>query len=174
MRRKKNRKPETVAESDASTYTSNSMNQPFRSARVADTEALLDLVRDFHIEEHLAYEREAVRRILSDLIQRPEFGQVWVLEHSGHISGYALVGYGYSIEYRGRDAFIDELYIVPGERKKGLGMRFLEWIRDEARAAGISVIHLEVDNSNERAYEIYQAFGFKPKNRRMMSLWPDT
>jgi len=147
--------------------------QPFRSARATELDTLLDLVRDFHLEEHLAYERNTVRRILSDLLIRPELGQLWVLELEGRIAGYAVVGYGYSIEYGGRDAFIDEIYVIPGERKKGHGMRFLAWIRDQARAAGVSVIHLEVDNVNERAFEVYKAFGFKPKSRRMMSLWPE-
>lgn len=144
----------------------------FRPASLNDLDLLLEMVRDFHVMEHLACERETVSRIISELIGRPELGKLCVAETTeGRLAGYALLGYGYSIEYGGRDAFIDEIYLAPEYRKKGIGARFLKWVVAEAEKAGISVIHLEVDLENHRAFEVYKAFGFKPKSRRMMSLW---
>lgn len=136
-----------------------------------DLAILLELVRDFHLLEHLAYDRNVISGILSALIANPNLGQLWIAEAHGSIQGYAVLGYGYSVEYGGRDAFIDEIYLSPDVRGHGLGTAFLLHVRDEAWKAGVSVIHLEVDHDNARAFEVYSRFGFKPKNRKMMSLW---
>jgi len=35
-------------------------------------------------------------------------GRVWLIQYQGQVIGYVILTLGYSLEYGGRDAFIDE------------------------------------------------------------------
>lgn len=85
--------------------------------------------------------------------------------------GYIAVCYSYSIEFGGRDAFIDEFYIEAAERGKGIGGRVLKEIAALMRARGIVAVHLEVDGQNERARAAYARAGFSSRDKyHVMSL----
>ena len=78
---------------------------------------------------------------------------------------------GYSFEFRGRDAFIDELYIEPEFRRRGLGRRALEFVEEKARALGVNALHLEVDRGNDPAMELYRRTGYENHGRRLLTKW---
>ena len=48
-------------------------------------------------------------------------GRAWLIEEAGQTIGYAVLGLGFGIEYGGADAFVDDLYLVPTARGRGLG-----------------------------------------------------
>ena len=136
-----------------------------REAGPADLEALLPLVCDYHAFEEFDLsdaEREAV---LQPLLDEPSLGQVWLLECGPEAVGYVALCFGYSIEFQGRDAFIDELYIRPAWRGRGLGRLALEEACRRARDAGVRALHLEVANDNDRALRLYAALGFEDRPR---------
>jgi ribosomal protein S18 acetylase RimI-like enzyme len=82
--------------------------------------------------------------------------------------GYLIITLGYSVEYGGRDGFIDDLYLVPEVRGAGLGRRLLAFALAEAARLGVRTLHLEVDVGNERATRLYRAGGFEETGRRLM------
>ena len=51
----------------------------------------------------------------------------------------------YSVEHGGRDGFLDDFYLAPEARGRGLGRQALEALEREAQALGIRVLHLEVE-----------------------------
>ena len=78
--------------------------------------------------------------------------------------------YGYSLEYLGRDAFIDELYLIESYRRRGWGKRTMQFVQEEAQRQGIRAIHLEVVRRNTNAFEFYRKLGFKDHDHRLMTL----
>jgi ribosomal protein S18 acetylase RimI-like enzyme len=78
---------------------------------------------------------------------------------------------GYSFEFRGRDAFVDELYIEPEFRRRGLGRRAMEFLEERARALGVNAVHLEVDRGNDAAAELYRRAGYADQGRFLMTKW---
>jgi ribosomal protein S18 acetylase RimI-like enzyme len=66
--------------------------------------------------------------------------------------GYVVITLGYSIEYGGRDGFIDDLYLVPEP------------------ALGIGTLHLEVETGNDYASRLYRRAGFEATGRRLLRL----
>jgi ribosomal protein S18 acetylase RimI-like enzyme len=76
---------------------------------------------------------------------------------------------GYSIEYGGRDAFIDDLYLVPEARGRGLGARVMDFVEEQALMLGVKALHLEVEIANDRAYGLYRRRGFAESGRRLLS-----
>ena len=84
------------------------------------------------------------------------------------MAGYIALTYGYSLEFGGRDAFIDEFYIRPDFRGEGLGQTILGLIQQEAERLGIRALHLEVARTNLRAQRLYARANFQPRNKYVL------
>jgi len=105
------------------------------------------------------------------LLRNRNLGEIWLVRNLNSNSGYIAVCYSYSIEFGGRDAFVDEFYIAAAERGKGIGARALKEIAALLRARGIVAVHLEVDGTNERARAAYARAGFSSRDKyHVMSL----
>ncbi|MES3675727.1 GNAT family N-acetyltransferase [Halomonas elongata] len=103
----------------------------------------------------------------------PRSGALRRSTHYGHIFliyagedpiGYLAVCFGFSIEFAGRDAFIDELYVIPKARGLGAGREALVRLAETMRDSGIVALHLEVEKSNDRARGLYHGLGFTPRD----------
>ena len=138
-------------------------------AAAADREVLLGFIEAFNLEQGYAFERGRGGRVLDELLSDPALGGAWLLEVDGTAAGYLVLGFGFSLEYGGRDAFLDEFYLVPEARGRGHGRAALEAALDEARRLGLQAVHLEVEDDNPRARRLYAATGFAGNERRLLS-----
>lgn len=141
------------------------MSVTLRLASPDDLAVVLDLVRRYHEFEEIASEQDATARTLTPLLQHGDAGRVWLIERAGATIGYIALCFGYSIELGGRDAFIDEMYILEEHRGAGVGKTVLAEIQSRARDSGVKALHLEVDRSNDRAKKLYRALGFTSRER---------
>ena len=91
-----------------------------------------------------------------------------MVRHADRAVGYVVLTLGYSIEYGGRDGFIDDLYLVPDARSRGWGRMIVDFALAEAARLGIRVLHLEVEANNDRARSLYRLAGFEETGRRLM------
>ena len=87
------------------------------------------------------------------------------------LAGYVILTLGFSFEYRGREAFIDELYVEEKFRGRGWGGRAMEFVEERARELGVNAIHLEVDRGNEPALALYRRTGYVDHDRYLMTKW---
>ncbi len=134
-------------------------------AAPGDLPALLPYLRAYAEFDGLRFDEERSRRVVGALLRDPQLGRVAFILDGARRCGYVALCYGYSIELGGRDAFVDELYIEPGSRNRGLGSRALEQACDLARADGIVALHLEVRRDNVPAQRYYARHGFTPRDR---------
>lgn len=145
----------------------------FREAVAADEAALLRMMRKLAEQEPgaLVFHEPVVRSALHEFLGNPQLGKIWlVLEHQ-KVAGYVVLTLGFSFEYHGRDAYIDELYIEPEHRRKGLGRRTMQFVAERARETGVHAIHLEVDHGNDPALELYRRAGYEDHDRFLMTNW---
>lgn len=142
-----------------------------RPATAADLEAVLALHCVFFAEDGYPVREEESRANLARLLGDPTLGRLWVMDEGGEVVGYLLLGFGFSLEFRGRDAFVDELYMAPGHRGRGLGTRALERAAEACRELGVRALHLEVERYNEGAQALYRRMGFADHNRYLMTKW---
>jgi GNAT superfamily N-acetyltransferase len=75
-------------------------------------------------------------------------------------AGVAALSWQYSLERAGRIAWLEELYVAPDFRGRGLGAKLLERAAQEARRAGCVSLELEVVRGHERAARLYLREGF--------------
>ena len=74
----------------------------------------------------------------------------------------------FSFEYKGRIAFIDELYIVNSARGMGIGRRTIDFIKEQAKMLSIKILYLEVEPHNQKAQQLYLSKNFTMHNRKLM------
>jgi len=139
----------------------------FDPVHKADAEVLLGMARAFHIEDGhpLSVAGEAAVR---HIVEGEPFARAWIVRSAGRTVGYVVITLGYSIEYGGRDGFIDDFYLVPEVRGQGLGRKLLDFALSQATQLGITTLHLEVESGNESANRLYRSVGFEETGRRLM------
>ncbi|HJR53756.1 MAG TPA: GNAT family N-acetyltransferase [Gemmatimonadota bacterium] len=130
-------------------------------------------MREFYNGERLPYDEAVLRGALAALWAEPLHGAAWLARADGEPVGYGILCCGFSLEYGGRDAFIDELYVRPGWRDRGIGNRLLDAMEARCRAAGIVALHLEVDHDNPDGLRLYTRRGFVDHRRHLMTKWLD-
>lgn len=137
-----------------------------RIATSNDTELLMPLVSAYHEFEGIkSTSTERTEAIAPLLPEGAAFGRIWLIEMDGQVTGYIALCFGYSIEFGGRDAFVDEFYIVEGARGQGIGSAVLEAVKREAVKFGVRVLHLEVARTNQGAKRLYSNAGFASRER---------
>lgn len=145
----------------------------FRQATRQDFPALLRMMRK--LAEHppaLPFDESQVCAALEEFLAHPELGRIWLIATPELVAGYVILTMGYSFEFRGRDGFIDELYIEPEYRRRGWGRRAMDFVGDRAKELGVNALHLEVDRENEAAQELYRRAGYEGHgNRYLMTKW---
>jgi ribosomal protein S18 acetylase RimI-like enzyme len=143
--------------------------------RSEDLDTVLTFMRALFDEDRLPDQRpfDAVRArlALTGLLADPSQGAVWLICDGAVPVGYLALTYGYSLEFHGRDAFVDELYIGPAYRGRGWGTRAMEHAEIAARSANARAIHLEVGRGNTAAQGLYRKIGYADHDRYLMTKW---
>jgi ribosomal protein S18 acetylase RimI-like enzyme len=139
-----------------------------RAAEPSDLKLLTAMAIAFNEEDGHPLSRGG-RAALKALCAGTPHGLAFMIEHERRAVGYLVVGLGFSVEYGGVDGFLDEFYIEPRYRARGLGTVALEELAKIARKQKIKALHLEAMPGNDRAARLYQRLGFKLSERRLMS-----
>ncbi|HWQ35341.1 MAG TPA: GNAT family N-acetyltransferase [Blastocatellia bacterium] len=147
------------------------MNPDYIPAEIRHIETLLAFMQDFYEHERLKLNEEAARCALQQLLTDDSKGRVWLIEADGEMVGYTVLTFGFSLEFHGRDAFVDELFIVSEWRGRGIGRQTLGFLAAACRTLGIAALHLEVERANTVAQELYRSAGFVDHDRYLMTRW---
>jgi GNAT superfamily N-acetyltransferase len=140
------------------------MSAALTLASPAHLDALMALVTAFHAEEGITLEPEARRRGLAPLLDGIPHGAAYLIGPARAPIGYIVVTFGWSVEFGGLDAIIDEIYMRPGVRGRGIAGEALLALPRALAGGGVKAIHLEVDRTNEAAKRLYARAGFKPRD----------
>jgi GNAT superfamily N-acetyltransferase len=147
------------------------MKAEFNALTAGAMERALDMMGRLYSEAGAAHHRERARRAADGLMANPELGGVWLIEVHGETAGYFCVTLCYSLEFDGRFALLDELYLEEAWRRKGIGAQAIAFAAEWSRARSLAAIRLEVAHTNSRALELYRREGFKAHDRHLMTKW---
>ena len=89
----------------------------------------------------------------------------FVAEENGHTVGFA------DIEFRGKQAKILGLAVLPEFRNKGMGRALIRRCISAAKRRGCSRIVMFVAEDNAAAHSLYSKFGFKKSGVLRRKLW---
>jgi GNAT superfamily N-acetyltransferase len=139
------------------------------AVRAESLKRLIPFVRAFYAHFGYPYDEREKVSVLRKMLRDTSIGRVWLIEYEDRAVGYILVAFSFSLEFDGRIAFLDELFIEASGRDKGLGVRVLEKVEDICRRRGIKALRLESEVHNERATALYARLGFVDHARHLMT-----
>ena len=137
-------------------------------AKSGDLDRLIPLVAAFHHEEGITLDDEARRAAILPLLEGSPHGAVYLIGPGRAPIGYIVVTFGWSVEFGGMDGFIDEFFIRPGVRGRGIGSEVLRQLPKALGSAGMKALHLEVSRDNARTQNLYTRLRFEPRENYML------
>ncbi|UZR99224.1 GNAT family N-acetyltransferase [Chondrinema litorale] len=145
------------------------METQFKLAAEEDIPLVLDMMKDFNEIYNYPFDAELGSINLNKLINNKELGRFWIIYQGGLIAGYVALTFGFSFEYKGRDAFIDELFLKESFRNKGIGKQTMEFLEKQAIDLDLGAIHMEVERENDKAMRLYSKQGYGDFDRNMLT-----
>ncbi|WP_424942807.1 N-acetyltransferase family protein [Aliiroseovarius crassostreae] len=136
-----------------------------RLATMDDLDRLTTLVAGFHAGEGIVQDDDTRRGALAPLLEGSPHGAIWMIGPRSAPVGYIAVSFGWSIEFGGLDAFLDEFYVRERVRGRGMGSEAMLALTRALAGQGIAAMHLEVDTDNMRARTLYERIGFASRDR---------
>lgn len=135
-----------------------SANFTIRPGKVADIDALMRLINDL-AEFEKAPEKvvNTAHQLLEDWQQHGSFDFL-VAVADAEVVGISLFYPRYST-WNGRCYYLEDLYVMPKSRGKGIGLALIEATADAARKAGASRLDWQVLDWNMRATSFYEKLG---------------
>ncbi|MGH7454510.1 MAG: GNAT family N-acetyltransferase [bacterium] len=145
------------------------MDTTFRIAARADIDLLVRFMCEFYEYDHLPFDEPAARQAMEKILQDHSLGRVWLIYDGEQAIGYVVLTLGYSLEYHGRDAFVDEIYISASHRGKGIGTQIIQFVEEVCRELEVQALHLEVERANIKAQAFYHKVGFEDHDRYLLT-----
>lgn len=136
-------------------------------ARPEDLERVLPLVAAMHAELGITQTDEARRAALAPLLEGSPHGAVYLIGPQRAPIGYLVVTFGWSVAFGGMDGSVDEIFIRPGVRGRGIASEVLGAICRALKAAGLKAIHIEVERQDEAARRLYGRCRFEAREPSM-------
>jgi ribosomal protein S18 acetylase RimI-like enzyme len=145
------------------------MDTQFIQCTLADVDTLLTLMREYYAYDRHEFIEPKLRDALTSLLTNPAYGYAWLIADGGTPVGYMAVCFGFSLEFGGRDAFLDEIYLREAYRGKGIGRQAILHMLETCRANGIRALHLEVMPGNRAVIAFYEKLGFENRGSSLMT-----
>ncbi|MEG1608273.1 MAG: GNAT family N-acetyltransferase [Clostridia bacterium] len=123
--------------------------------------ALTLMMAEFYDSDAVMHEVDSdnFEKTINMLIHGTPFQDCFVFVEDGRAVGYALIAITYSNEAGGMVAWLDEFFINDDMRGKGIGKKFLEFMKGQYGEFGR--FRLEVEDGNDKAEALYKMFGYQ-------------
>ncbi|MEX0301922.1 MAG: GNAT family N-acetyltransferase [Leisingera sp.] len=144
------------------------MSAALHLAKPEHLDTVLALTAAFHAESGLDSTDEHRRAGIEPLLNGHPYGAVYLIGPTRAPIGYIVVTFGWSVEFGGMDGFVDELYIRPAVRGRGIATEVLTELPKSLATAGMRALHLEVDRDNETAQRLYLRTRFQPRSKYIL------
>ena len=141
-----------------------------RAARAEDLTALGGLAEAFYVEDNFAADAEALNANLHVLLGSAT-AHVAVVDDAGELVAFAVTTTSFGLE-NGRIAELEDLYVIPRARRRGLAELLIDDSARWARERGCGQLELVVAPNGldiTHLHRYYLARGFHDEGRRLLS-----
>src|SRR5215470_13986000 len=119
------------------------------------------MMRDFYAQQNMRFEGGPAAKAIKQLLADPSLGQICLIYSGADLAGYFALTFCFSLEFHGRFALLDELYLREQFRHRGLGKAVMAFLENSCRHAGVKALRLEVGDDNQTAQALYTASGLQ-------------
>jgi GNAT superfamily N-acetyltransferase len=142
-----------------------------RRALSDDIGLLVDLMAEFYAEANYQLDRTHAADAFSQLLADERLGYAWIIEDDRQAVGHVVVTLRFAMEYGGIIACLDDLYVRPSSRNRGLATRALLDARHFCETRGVRAMTVEVSYSNAPAQKAYRRAGYaEAPDRQILAL----
>jgi len=134
-----------------------------RAAEAADIAAIFQLIgelADYERLRHLVV--GSVDDLRRHLFGEPRFAQATLAEWDGAVAGFALYFFNYSTFRCRPGLYLEDLYVRPAFRGRGIGLALLKSVEQRALQLGCARLEWAVLDWNQTAIDFYRRFGARP------------
>jgi ribosomal protein S18 acetylase RimI-like enzyme len=160
--------------SDADTFgrfmTDKMENITFDDHRPEDQAALRSMIHSLYADDskggddHAASD-EHIDRTIERTRSHPDQVQLKIFKVNGVVAGYSLLTNYWSNEHGGLVLILDEVFVLPEFRGKGISSQFFKQLFEMPEYV---MVYLEVFPGNTSAFKLYERIGFKQFERTYM------
>lgn len=134
-----------------------------RSASVEDVPLILRLIQGLAEYEKLSHEVVATEQMLHDtLFGERRVAEILIGEWDGEAAGFALFFHNYSTFLAKPGIYLEDLFVWPEYRGRGIGKALLLQLARLAKERGCGRVEWSVLDWNEPSIQFYKALGAKP------------
>jgi GNAT superfamily N-acetyltransferase len=140
-------------------------NEP--GARLAthdDIPGIMRLVADYWFFEGIdGFDADTLSAQLDHLLSNRRLGDVWVAASPDALVGYLVAVYVFSLEHKGLVAEIDEFYVIPAGRGRGVGHALLAAAEARFLELRCTNVSLQLGRGNDSARRFYHGHGYRDR-----------
>ena len=145
------------------------MTPTVRMATRDDVPTLVNLMQEFYAEAGFSLSANAGAGAFRTLLENPMLGEVWLAGADDIIVGYLVLTLGYSMEFGGQRGFVDDFFVRPAARGKGLGAATLAAVKQHCIDRGVRALLVETGLKGHPARRLYERAGFKESERALLN-----
>ena len=119
----------------------------------------------------MRFDEPAASLAINNVLKNPELAQIYLIFRGQELAGYFVLTFCFSLEFHGRFALFDELYLREPFRRQKLGQGVVGFAESICRREGIAALRLEVGRENAPAQALYRQSGFEEDARNLMTKW---
>lgn len=133
-----------------------------RVATAGDIDPLVSLMVEFYAESGYQLDTQWAASSFAALCSMPQWGRAWLADSCGQPVGHAVLTVRYTMEHGGLSGYIDDLFVRPSYRRRGVASALLGELFHDCRARGCKSVQVEVGGANAAARGVYAKFGLNP------------
>ena len=130
-------------------------------AREGDETRLLPMLRACHTELGLATEEWALREALMPILEGAPHGAVYIAGPARAPIGYAAISFGWSLAAGGLSAELDEIWVRPAIRGRGIGGELLSTLPRALTEAGLKRLRFQVPGPEHALARLAARTGYR-------------
>lgn len=146
------------------------MQAVFKPIEAQDIPLVIAMMEEFYAIDNYPIDVNVSRGLMHEFLENDALGRGWLILKENEPVGYVIMTFVFSFEYKGRIAFLDELFISSVARGLGFGKQALDFISEQAKALSVKIIYLEIEGHNTIAQQLYLSKGYSIHNRGLMKL----
>lgn len=132
-----------------------------RRAGLDDVAALVVLMTAFYAESSYPLDKEWASAAFRHLLSNQSLGCAWLASAGRRAIGHAVLTARYTMEHGALTGYVDDLYVEPEFRRKGVAQAMLERLVVESRERELASLQVEVAQSNHPARALYAKFDLR-------------
>jgi GNAT superfamily N-acetyltransferase len=134
-----------------------------RAAEAADVPVMFELIGELADYERLRHKMVGdANDLRRHLFGEPRFAHALLAYWNAAPAGFALYFFNYSTFLCRPGLYLEDLFVRPAHRGRGIGLALLQALEQRARDAGCGRLDWAVLDWNQSAIDFYRRFGAQP------------